>query len=231
MSSFIDHHEISSRPRLQKKKKPAQSTRSKGELQHRPSTILSFTPWVEAHRQPATQGAMAEEQRLKKIIKEKEDRLREFQREVKERVRNLEKLKREEQHGMSVEAFEVERSVVQQSSFPNANTCSVRRDNCTYRDTSEVKIQRCVIQDHSAVDAASQLLDDHANKIRNCSKHARTVLSSKSLGAEEVDRLSQLLPGGLWRTSHFKDHGTVRQGFQPPSYEESPRQLTPVRTL
>lgn len=107
---------------------------------------------------------------------------------------------------MSVEAFEVERNVVQQSSLPS----TVRRDNCVYRDESELKIQRSVTRDFTAVDTASQLLDEHAKKIRNCSNHARKVLSSKSLGAE-VEHFSKLLPGGLWRTSPTKDHGMSRQ--------------------
>ena len=197
------------------KKNPAQKTRSKGQLEHRSSGILPFAAWVELHHEPATQSAREEELRLKKVIKEREERLREFQQEVKVRVRNLEQLKREEQHGMSVEAFEVERNVVQQSSLPS----TVRRDNCVYRDDSELKIQRSVTQDLSAVDAASQLLQEHAQKIRNCSKHARNVLSSKSLGSE-VDQLSTLLPGGLWRTSPTRDHGLSRQRHEAVTRQE-----------
>lgn len=196
------------KPEQRAKKKPAQRTRSRGQLEHRSSVVLPFSAWVEPHRGPATRvhGAREEELRLKRIIREKEEKLREFQQEVKTRVRNLEQMKRDEQHGMSVEAFEVERNVVQQSSLPS----SVRRDNCVYRDDSELKIQRSATRDYSAVDAASQLLEDHAKKIRNCSKHARNVLSSKSLGAE-VEHLSTLLPGGLWRTSPSRDHGMSRQ--------------------
>lgn len=195
------------RPEQRAKKKPPQRTRSKGQLEHRSSAILPFSAWVEPHRGPATHvhGAREEELRLKRIIKEKEEKLKEFQQEVKARVRNLEQMKREEQHGMSVEAFEVERNVVQQSSLPS----SIRRDNCVYRDDSELKIQRSATRDYSAVDAASHLLEEHATKIRNCSKHARNVLSSKSLGAE-VEHLSEL-PGGLWRTSPTKDHGMARR--------------------
>lgn len=195
------------RPEQRAKKKPPQRTRSKGQLEHRSSAILPFSVWVEPHRGPATHvhGAREEELRLKRIIKEKEEKLKEFQQEVKARVRNLEQMKREEQHGMSVEAFEVERNVVQQSSLPS----SIRRDNCVYRDDSELKIQRSATRDYSAVDAASHLLEEHATKIRNCSKHARNVLSSKSLGAE-VEHLSEL-PGGLWRTSPTKDHGMARR--------------------
>ena len=195
------------RPEQRAKKKPPQRTRSKGQLEHRSSAILPFSAWVEPHRGPATHvhGAREEEVRLKRIIKEKEEKLKEFQQEVKARVRNLEQMKREEQHGMSVEAFEVERNVVQQSSLPS----SIRRDNCVYRDDSELKIQRSATRDYSAVDAASHLLEEHATKIRNCSKHARNVLSSKSLGAE-VEHLSEL-PGGLWRTSPTKDHGMARR--------------------
>ena len=195
------------RPEQRAKKKPPQRTRSKGQLEHRSSAILPFSAWVEPHRGPATHvhGACEEELRLKRIIKEKEEKLKEFQQEVKARVRNLEQMKREEQHGMSVEAFEVERNVVQQSSLPS----SIRRDNCVYRDDSELKIQRSATRDYSAVDAASHLLEEHATKIRNCSKHARNVLSSKSLGAE-VEHLSEL-PGGLWRTSPTKDHGMARR--------------------
>lgn len=195
------------RPEQRAKKKPPQRIRSKGHLEHRSSAILPFSAWVEPHRGPATHvhGAREEELRLKRIIKEKEEKLKEFQQEVKTRVRNLEQMKREEQHGMSVEAFEVERNVVHQSSLPS----SIRRDNCVYRDDSELKIQRSATRDYSAVDAASHLLEEHATKIRNCSKHARNVLSSKSLGAE-VEHLSEL-PGGLWRTSPTKDHGMARR--------------------
>ena len=203
------------RSKEQAKKNPAQKTRSKGQLEHRSSAILPFAAWVELHHEPATQSAREEELRLKKVIKEKDERLREFQQEVKVRVRNLEQIKREELHGMSVEAFEVERNVVQQSSLPS----TVRRDNCVYRDDSELKIQRSVTQDLSAVDAASQLLQEHAQKIRNCSKHARNVLSSKSLGSE-VDQLSKLLPGGLWRTSPTRDHGLSRQRHGPVTQQE-----------
>ena len=194
------------KPKEQEKKKPAQKTRSKGQLEHRSSAILPFSAWVELHHEPAEHSAREEELRLKKVIKEKEERLREFQQEVKVRVRTLEQMKREEQHGLSVEAFEIERNVVQQSSLPS----TVRRDNCVYRDDSELKIQRSVTQDRTAVDAASQLLHEHAQKIRNCAKHARSVLCSKSLGTE-VDNLSKLLPGGLWRTSPTRDHGLSRQ--------------------
>ena len=196
------------KPEQRTKKKPAQRTRSKGQLEHRSSAILPFSAWVEPHRGPVAlaHGAREEELRLKRIIQEKEERLREFQQEVKARVRNLEQMKREEQHGMSVEAFEVERNVVQQSSLPS----TVRRDNCVYRDDSELKIQRSATRDYSAVDAASQLLEEHAQKIRNCSKHARNVLSSKSLGPE-VEDLSKQLPGGLWRTSPTRDHAISRQ--------------------
>ncbi len=196
------------KPEQRTKKKLAQRTRSQGQLEHRSSTILPFSAWVEPHRGPVTlgHGAREEELRLKKIIQEKEERLREFQQEVKARVRNLEQMKRDEQHGMSVEAFEVERNVVQQSSLPS----TVRRDNCVYRDDSELKIQRSATRDYSAVDAASHLLEEHAQKIRNCSKHARNVLSSKSLGAE-VEELSKQLPGGLWRTSPTRDHAMSRQ--------------------
>lgn len=197
------------------KKNPAQKTRSKGQLEHRSSAILPFAAWVELHHEPATQSAREEELRLKKVIKERDERLREFQQGVKVRVRNLEQIKREELHGMSVEAFEVERNVVKQSSLPS----TVRRDNCVYRDDSELKIQRSVTQDLSAVDAASQLLHEHAQKIRNCSKHARSVLSSKSLGSE-VDQLSKLLPGGLWRTSPTRDHGLSRQRHEPVTQQE-----------
>ena len=196
------------KPEQRAKKKPAQRTRSKGQLEHRSSAILPFSAWVEPHRGPVTlaQCAHEEELRLKKIIQEKEERLREFQQEVKTRVRNLEQMKRDEQHGMSVEAFEVERNVVQQSSLPS----TVRRDNCVYRDDSELKIQRSATRDYSVVDAASHLLEEHAQKIRNCSKHARNVLSSKSLGAK-VEELSKQLPGGLWRTSPTRDHAISRQ--------------------
>ena len=196
------------KPEQRRKKKLAQRTRSQGQLEHRSSTILPFSAWVEPHRGPVAlgHGAREEELRLKKIIQEKEERLREFQQEVKARVRNLEQMKRDEQHGMSVEAFEVERNVVQQSSLPS----TVRRDNCVYRDDSELKIQRSATRDYSAVDAASHLLEEHAQKIRNCSKHARNVLSSKSLGAE-VEELSKQLPGGLWRTSPTRDHAMSRQ--------------------
>ena len=203
---FITPQNNPIRPKEQQKKKPAQKTRSKGQLEHRSSAVLPFTAWVEPHRGPPTHSAREEELRLKTVIKEKEEKLREFQQEVKVRVRNLEQIKREEQHGMSVEAFEAERNVVQQSSLPS----TVRRDNCMYRDDSELKIQRSVTQDLTAVDAASQLLQEHAQKIRNCSKHARNVLSSKSLGAE-VDNLSKLLPGGLWKTSPTRDHGLSQQ--------------------
>lgn len=206
---------IANRPKEQAKKKLAQKTRSKGQLEHRSSAVLPFAAWVELHHEPATHSAQDEELRLKKVIKEKEERLKEFQQEVKTRVRNVEQLKREEQHGLSVEAFEVERNVVQQSSLPS----TVRRDNCVYRDDSELKIQRSVTQDLSAVDAASQLLQEHAQKIRNCSKHARNVLSSKSLGSE-VDHLSKLLPGGLWRTSPTRDHGMSRQRSEPLTQQE-----------
>ncbi|KAJ7385409.1 Coiled-coil domain containing 15 [Desmophyllum pertusum] len=116
-------------------------------------------------------------------------------------------MKREEQHDMSLEAFEVERNVVQQSSLPS----TVRRDNCVYRDDSELKIQRSATRDYTAVDTASHLLEEHAKEIRNYSKHARNILSSKSLGAAEVEHLSQQLPGGLWRTSPTRDHGMSRQ--------------------
>lgn len=196
------------KPEERAKKKPAQRTRSKGQLEHRSSATLPFSAWVEPHRGPVTliHGAREEELRLKRIIKEKEERLREFQQVVKARVRNLEQMKRDEQHGMSVEAFEVERNVVQQSSLPS----TVRRDNCVYRDDSELKIQRSATRDYSAVDAASHLLEENARKIRNCSKHARNVLSSKSLGAE-VEDLSKQLPGGLWRTSPTRDHAMSRQ--------------------
>lgn len=196
------------KPEKRAKKKPAQRTRSKSQLEHRSSAILPFSAWVEPHRGPVTlaHGAREEELRLKRIIQEKEERLREFQQEVKARVRNLEQMRREEQHGMSVEAFVVERNVVQQSSLPS----TVRRDNCVYRDDSELKIQRSATRDYSAVDAASHLLEEHAKKIRNCSKHARNVLSSKSLGAE-VEDLSKQLPGGLWRTSPTRDHALSRQ--------------------
>ena len=212
------------RSKEQSKKNPAQKTRSKGQLEHRSSAILPFAAWVELHHDPATQSAREEELRLKKVIKEKDERLREFQQEVKVRVRNLEQIKREELHGMSVEAFEVERNVVEQSSLPS----TVRRDNCVYRDDSGLKIQRSVTQDLSAVDAASQLLQEHAQKIRNCSKHARNVLSSKSLGSE-VDQLSKLLPGGLWRTSPTRDHGLSRQRHeavtQQKQFPESEREM------
>lgn len=196
------------KPEQRAKKKPAQRARSKGQLEHRSSAILPFSAWVEPHRGPVAlaHGAREEELRLKKIVQEKEERLREFQQEVKARVRNLEQMKRDEQHGMSVEAFEVERNVVQQSSLPS----TVRRDNCVYRDDSELKIQRSATRDYSAVDAASHLLEEHAQKIRNCSKHARNVLSSKSLGAE-VEELSKQLPGGLWRISPTRDHAISRQ--------------------
>lgn len=203
------------RPKEQARRKPAQKTRSKGQLEHRSSATLPFAAWVELHCDPATHGAREEELRLKKVIEEKEEKLREFQQEVKMRVRNLEQMKRDEQHGMSEEAFKVERNVVQQSSLPS----TVRRDNCVYRDDSELKIQRSVTQDLSAVDAASQLLQEHAQKIRNCSKHARSVLSSKSLGPE-VHRVSELLPGGLWRTSPTRDHGMSRQKHEPEIQQE-----------
>lgn len=203
------------RPKEQARRKPAQKTRSKGQLEHRSSATLPFAAWVELHCDPATHGAREEELRLKKVIEEKEEKLREFQQEVKMRVRNLEQMKRDEQHGMSEEAFKVERNVVQQSSLPS----TVRRDNCVYRDDSELKIQRSVTQDLSAVDAASQLLQQHAQKIRNCSKHARSVLSSKSLGPE-VHRVSELLPGGLWRTSPTRDHGMSRQKHEPEIQQE-----------
>ncbi|XP_022783002.1 trichohyalin-like [Stylophora pistillata] len=204
------------RANLQAKKKPPQKTRSKGQLEHRSSAILPFSAWVEPHRgqtHRSSHGARDEELRLKKLIQEKEERLKEFQQVVKTRVRNIEQMKREEQHGMSVEAFEVERNVVRQSSIPS----TVRRDNCVYRDESELKIQRSVTRDFTAVDSASQLLDEHAKKIRNCSKHARKVLSSKSLGVE-VEQYSKLLPGGLWRTSPTKDHGLSRK---PVSHSEA----------
>ena len=196
-------------PEQRAKKKPAQRTRSKGQLEHRSSAILPFSAWVEPHRGPVAldHGAREEELRLKRIIQEKEEKLREFQQEVKARVRNLEQMKREEQHGTFVEAFEVVRNVVQQSSYLPS---TVRRDNCVYRDDSELKIQRSATRDYSAVDAASHLLEEHAKKIRNCSKHARNVLSSKSLGAE-VEDLSKQLPGGLWRTSPTRDHAISRQ--------------------
>lgn len=203
------------RPKEQARRKPAQKTRSKGQLEHRSSATLPFAAWVELHCDPATHSAREEELRLKKVIEEKEEKLREFQQEVKMRVRNLEQMKRDEQHGMSEEAFKVERNVVQQSSLPS----TVRRDNCVYRDDSELKIQRSVTQDLSAVDAASQLLQEHAQKIRNCSKHARSVLSSKSLGPE-VHRVSELLPGGLWRTSPTRDHGMSRQKHEPEIQQE-----------
>ena len=196
------------KPEERAKKKPAQRTRSKGQLEHRSSAILPFSAWVEPHRGSVTvaRGAREEELRLKRIIQEKEEKLREFQQDVKARVRNLEQMKREEQHCMSVEAFVVERNVVQQSSLPS----SVRRDNCVYRDDSELKIQRSATRDYSAVDAASHLLEEHAKKIRNCCKHARNVLSSKSLGAE-VEEMSKQLPGGLWRTSPTRDHAISTQ--------------------
>lgn len=202
-------------PKEQEKKKLAQKTRSRGHLERRSSATLPFTAWVEPHHGPATHSAREEELRLKKVIKEKQERLRGFQQEVKARVRNLEQMEREEQHGMSVEAFEVERNVVQQSSLPS----TVRRDNCVYRDDSDLKIQRSVTQDLTAVDAASQLLQEHAQKIRNCSKHARNVLSSKSLGTE-MDNLSKLLPGGLWKTSPTRDHGSSRQGTERSGQQE-----------
>lgn len=198
------------RPNQQLKKKPAQRTKSKGQLEHRSSVILPFSAWVEPHHGPVTHvhgGAREEELRLKKVIKDKEERLREFQQVVKARVRNLEQMKREEQHDLSLEAFEVERNVVQQSSLPS----TVRRDNCVYRDDSELKIQRSATRDYTAVDTASHLLEEHAKEIRNYSKHARNILSSKSLGAAEVEHLSQQLPGGLWRTSPTRDHGMSRQ--------------------
>lgn len=203
------------RANLQAKKKLPQKTRSKGQLEHRSSAILPFSAWVEPYRGPthgSSLGAREEELRLRKVVQEKEERLKEFQQVVKARVRNIEHMKREEQHGMSMEAFEVERNVVRQSSLPS----TIRRDNCVYRDQSELKIQRSVTRDFTAVDTASQLLDEHAKKIRNCSKHARKVLSSKSLGAE-VEHYSKLLPGGLWRTSPTKDHGLSRQ---PVSHSE-----------
>jgi len=199
------------KPEQLAKKKPAQRTRSKGQLEHRSSAILPFSAWVEPHRGPVAlaHGAREEELRLKRIIQEKEERLREFQQVVKARVRSLEQMKRDEQHGMSVEAYKVERNVVQGSSLPS----TVRRDNCVYRDDSELKIQRSATRDYSAVDAASHLLEEHAKKIRNCSKHARNVLSSKSLGAE-VEELNKQLPGGLWRTSPTRDHPISRQGSE-----------------
>ena len=188
------------------KMEPADDGRSKGQLGNRSSGILPFAAWVELHHGKAAQNAREEELRLQKVIKEKEEKLREFQQEVKVRVRNLEQMKREEQYGISMEAFEVEGNVVRQSSLPS----TVRRDNCVYRDDSELKIQRSVTQDLLAVDAASELLQKHAQNIRTCSKHARNVLGSKSLGTE-VDRLSGLLPGGLWQTSPTRDHGVSRQ--------------------
>lgn len=197
------------------KNKPSQKTRSKGQLGSRSSGTVPFAAWVELHQGQVTQNARDEELRLKKVIKEKEERLREFQHEVKVRVRNLEQMKREEQHGKSVEAFEVERNVVRQSSFPSTG----RRDNCVYRDDSELKIQRSVTQDLEAVDAASQLLVENAKNIRNCSKHARNVLGSKS-HRRETNSLTEVLPGGLWRTSPTRDHGLSRNTTEPVPQQE-----------
>lgn len=203
------------KPKGNAKKNPSEKTRSKGQLGSRSSGIVPFAAWVELHHEQVTQNAREEELRLKKVIKEKAERLREFQHEVKVRVRNLEQMKHEEQHGKSVEAFEVERNVVRQSSFPSTG----RRDNCVYRDDSELKIQRSVTQDLEAVDAASQLLVEHAQNIRNCSKHARNVLGSKSLGGE-TNSLTGLLPGGLWRTSPTRDHGLSRHTTEPVLQQE-----------
>lgn len=197
------------------KDKPSQRTLSKGHLGSRSSGTVPFAAWVELHHGQVTQNARDEELRLKKVIKEKEERLREFQHEVKVRVRNLEQMKHEEQHGKSVEAFEVERNVVRQSSFPSTG----RRDNCVYRDDSELKIQRSVTQDLEAVDAASQLLVENAKNIRNCSKHARNVLGSKS-HTGETNSLTEVLPGGLWRTSPTRDHGLSRNITEPVPQQE-----------
>ena len=197
------------------KRKPSR-VRSKAHLAVRSNGIPPFTAWVETAKnyEPhyAMRDAQSEEKRLKEIIKAKENKLKEFQQGVKKRVKDLQRRKLQEQLGKSYEAVEMEQNVIHQSSFSRKLTLPTR-DTCVYRDGSDLTIRgTCgsVVHDPTAADRASKLLDEHASKILQCSRHAREILSSKSAPVD-MEQLNEL-PGGLWKGSPTRDHlqGTIR---------------------
>ena len=193
-----------SRMNVQEKKTNSKRIRSIGQLCHRSGGVPPFSAWVEpASCDPrsapeAVLSARAEEERLNKLIQEKTEKLKEFQLGVRKRVKELERIRKEQQLNKSYEAVEVERNVVLQSSFPKKSSLA-KRDTCVYRKSCDLTISHvrgAVVHDHSAMTAASQLLNDHAHHMRQNSRHARQMLSSKSKPVE-MDEISQL-PGGLW---------------------------------
>ncbi|KAK3735835.1 hypothetical protein QZH41_007480 [Actinostola sp. cb2023] len=154
------------------------------------------------------QDALSEEMKLKKVLTEKEARLKEFQSQVQSRVRMLERMKRQEQLGKSVEAVEIVRNIVHQSSFPRVvpsrKSGLAKQDTCSYRDGQDQPIMRPITRgilahSHEAVDKASQLLEEHAKEIRLSNKYARSVLKSRA--ATEDDATLDDLPGGRWKPS------------------------------
>ena len=200
------------REKPRERKKTSRKTRSKGHLCHRSAGIPPFSAWVEpasSSIQEAMLNAHTEEERLNKLIQDKTEKLREFQEGVRKRVKELERVRKVQQLDKSYEAVEMERNVVLQSSFPK-KSCLAKRDTCVYRDTRDLIIRHtrgAVVHDHSAVNAATQLLDEHAQRMRKSARHARDVLSSKSK-AVDLERVAQL-PGGLWDEAPTKDHADV----------------------
>ena len=209
VAGYRDVTSTSRKNTISKKQKPSR-VRSKALLGARSNGVVPFTAWVETGKilEPhhAIRDAQCEEKRLNEIIKAKEDKLKQFQHEVRKRVKALELRKQHEQIDKTYEAVETEQNIIHQSSFSRKLTLPTR-DTCVYRDGSDLTIRGTsgsVVHDPTAVDMASKLLDKHANKIQQCSRHAREILTSKSAPVD-LEKVSAL-PGGIWNRSPTRDH-------------------------
>lgn len=200
-------------------KKIRKRVKSKGHLAHRSSGVPPFSAWVEPVASTETcalQDALSEEIKMKKVINTKAERLKDFQSQVQSRVRVLERMKRQEQLGKSVEAVEIVRNIVHQSSFPrvvpsrNASGLS-KQDTCSFRHGKDQPIMRPITrgilaQSHEAVDKASKLLDEHAKEIRQSNKYARSALKSRAFGEEGDIKCDDNLPGGPWNPCYQSEN-------------------------
>ncbi|KAK3610419.1 hypothetical protein CHS0354_016598 [Potamilus streckersoni] len=159
-------------------------------------------------------AAAEEESRLCEIQSQKEARLKKFQEEVRRRVRSLDRTKKQLQMQTNYQALEHERSIVQQSAFPVADTRISRQDKCILRRPNGLALRPSsapVCQDDSSFlknEASTQAFSDQTNQIHKTVRHARRHLISKKFITDNF--VKDDLPGGIWRVSKTRDFPSSR---------------------
>ncbi|KAI8478813.1 Coiled-coil domain containing 15 [Branchiostoma belcheri] len=181
--------------------------------------VVPVGAWVEGGPQQSAApifdpmlAAVHEEERLRRLTREKEARLKQFQREVRRRVQELRLQKMEEQLQDNSRMVDSERNMVYQTVLA-AERVTPKRDRRPFRHNQNLAppsphgiapgINRdavCTGERHE------DQFENQCHQVRRSTRQARRNLASRQVVQKENFGDDYDVPAGLWGASPTRDH-------------------------